>query len=294
MSVAYQRAVVRLFEALALLFLGELGRLRELFDSEFRGQLDRGNLRGAVVLPLVSRAHQLELAADRPAAARGMIREAIDRWGQTEFGLLWLYAWWAEVDVYLYEGRAAEAWAHCEAAWGHANRRSLLTIGIAILLADWARARAAVARASELDPAGAAPLLREADRRARRMERIRGLPIARPHGWLIRAAVAHQTGRTAKAMRYLERAEESFAAAGMTLYAAAARRRRGELLGGEGGQTLAAAADAELAARGVRNPARFVAVYAPGFGAGYPHRTGTDDARFTSRNSGPNPGTARG
>ena len=36
-------------------------------------------------------------------------------------------------------------------AWGRANWRSLLSVAMAALLADWARARAAVARAAELD-----------------------------------------------------------------------------------------------------------------------------------------------
>jgi tetratricopeptide (TPR) repeat protein len=264
-SAAYQRSVVRVFEALVLLFLGDLPRLRAVFDAEYRGQVERGSLRGAVVLPVVSRAHQLELAADRPAAARGMIREAIDRWGQTEFGLLALYAWWAEMDVLLYEGRAATAWEHCEGAWGRANWQSLLSVAMAALLADWARARAAVARAAELDGDQAAPFRREAKRMARRIERIRGLPIAAPHGWLIRAAVAHQEGRATEAIGYLERAEAAFETAGMALYAAAARRRRGELIDGDPGRDLVTAADAAMGERGVRAPERFVEVHAPGF-----------------------------
>jgi hypothetical protein len=195
-----------------------------------------------------------------------MIREAIDRWGQTEFGLLALYAWWAEMDVLLYEGRATSAWEHCEGAWGRAHWQSLLSVGMAALLADWARARAAVARAAELDRDQAAPFRREATRMAKRMERIRGLPIAVPHGWLIRAAVAHQEGRATEALGHLERAETAFEMAGMALYAAAARRRRGKLIGGDAGHDLVAAADAKMAERGVRVPERFAEVYAPGFG----------------------------
>ena len=102
---------------------------------------------------------------------------------------------------------------------------------------------------------------------ARRIERIRGLPIAAPHGWLIRAAVAHQEGRAAEAIGYLERAEAAFETAGMALYAAAARRRRGELIDGDPGRDLVTAADAAMGERGVRAmPERFAEVYAPGFG----------------------------
>jgi hypothetical protein len=98
------------------------------------------------------------------------------------------------------------------------------------------------------------------------MERLRGLPIAAPHGWLIRAAVAHQRGREAEAARYLERAEAACAGAGMALYAAAARRCRGQLARGVEGNKLVATADADMTAGGVVDPERFAALYAPGFG----------------------------
>jgi hypothetical protein len=195
-----------------------------------------------------------------------LIEGAIGRWDQQGFHLLRLYAWWAEIDVLLYEGRTEDAWAYAEEWWPTANRRSLLTLGMATLLANSARARAAVARAADLGRPRSAALLREAERRARRLERLRGLPIAAPHGWLIRAAVAHQQGRDAEAARHLKRAAAAFAGAGMALHAAAARRRRGQLADGVEGQKLVAAADADMAARGVRDPERFAALYAPGFG----------------------------
>ena len=84
---------------------------------------------------------------------------------------------------------------------------------------------------------------------------------------LIRAAIAQQTGRTAEALRQLERAEKVFANAGMILYAATARRRRGEIMGGAAGHALVAASDAAMAERGVQAPDRFADMYAPGFQA---------------------------
>ena len=41
--------------------------------------------------------------------------------------------------------------------------------------------------------------------------------------------------------------------------------RRGQLLGGNAGAALVAEAEAEFRKREVRNPTRFVEVYAPGF-----------------------------
>ena len=255
-------ATLRLYEAAALLFLGDLRHCRDVFEAEARGQAEQGNVRGGVILPLATRAHHLALADDRPAEARRRIREAVERWGQAGFGAIHLQGWWGELDVLLYEGRAAEAWAHCEAAWGQATRTDQTLVELVRLLTDWARARCAVARAAGLDPAARAPLLGEASRRARRLERMRGLPVAAPHAGLIRAAVAHQAGRPADALRHLDRAEAAFASAGMALYVAAARRRRGELTGDI---DLVAAADAAMAARGVVDPPRFADLYAPGF-----------------------------
>ena len=178
--------------------------------------------------------------------------------------MLRLYAWWAEIDVFLYEGRAADGWATCEESWGQLNRRSLLTIGLAVLLANWARARAAVALAAHVGPCDNAVLLRQAARRARRIEKLRGLPIAAAHARLIRAAIQFQTGRDAVALACLEQAETEFTNASMVLYAAAARRRRGELLS-DAGLSLVESADADMAAHGVADPGRFANVYAPGF-----------------------------
>jgi hypothetical protein len=59
-------------------------------------------------------------------------------------------------------------------------------------------------------------------------------------------------------------AEDGFTAAEMDGLAAAARRRRGELLGGDKGCELVEAADEWMRGQGVRNPARFAALYAPG------------------------------
>jgi len=82
---------------------------------------------------------------------------------------------------------------------------------------------------------------------------------------LIQATVAHLRDDNSTAIRILERAENVFNQIGLALHTAAASYRRGQLLGGDAGAALVAEADGEFRKRGVRNPARFVEVYAPGF-----------------------------
>jgi hypothetical protein len=213
------------------------------------------------MLPLITRAHQHARAADDPGEARRLVDKARSRWGRVGMDLLHLHAWVADIDIGLYGGRAADAWARCEEAWPEVSRRALFMVQFVRLMAHAARGRAAVALAAGGGP-GAASLRREAARRAGQLERLRPVAIAPPHGWLIRAAVAHQIGRTANAIYLLERAEAAFGEAGMSLYAAAARRRRGDLLCNS---EVVASADAAMTGRGVVNPARFAEVYASGF-----------------------------
>jgi len=81
---------------------------------------------------------------------------------------------------------------------------------------------------------------------------------------LLRAGAAATRGETERALSLLEAAETGLAAADMALHAAVARRRRGELLGGDSGRALVAAADAWMASQAIRNPERMTAMLAPG------------------------------
>jgi hypothetical protein len=50
----------------------------------------------------------------------------------------------------------------------------------------------------------------------------------------------------------------------MALHATVTRRRRGELMGGEAGRDLVAAADAWMSEQAIMNPARMTQMLAPG------------------------------
>jgi len=81
---------------------------------------------------------------------------------------------------------------------------------------------------------------------------------------LVQAGAAATRGEAARAQGRLESAEARFMGADMPLHAAVARRRRGELMGGEAGGQLVAAADAWMSGQEIMNPTRMTQMLAPG------------------------------
>ena len=99
---------------------------------------------------------------------------------------------------------------------------------------------------------------------ARRLEK-ENVAWATAMARLVRAGVAGVRGERPRAAALLAEAAQAFDAVEMPLYAASARRRLGEILGGDEGAAMVAGADTLMTGRGVREPARLAAMYAPGF-----------------------------
>jgi hypothetical protein len=149
------------------------------------------------------------------------------------------------------------------AEWGALERSLMLKVEQVHTEATHRRGRAALAAAGE-GGADRPALLAEAARCAHDLER-RGTRLARPLGELLAAGVAAARGDAASALDRLGAATAGFAAAEMALHAAVARRRRGELVGGDEGRALVAAADAWMAGEKIKRPAGWAALLAPGF-----------------------------
>jgi hypothetical protein len=107
-------------------------------------------------------------------------------------------------------------------------------------------------------------LLGAAEADARRLEGTK-LEYAVALAQLFRAGVASSRGDQGTARQRLTRAIESLDALAMYSYAAAARWRLGVLLGGQEGRALEDQADSWMQSQAIRNPARMVAMHAPGF-----------------------------
>jgi uncharacterized protein HemY len=122
--------------------------------------------------------------------------------------------------------------------------------------------RCAVAMAAvSADPG---PLLRVAEKSARRLDRQR-LPWTSALAQLIKAGVASVRGDAASAERLLADAAQRFDSADMGVFAASARRQLGQLRGGDEGRELIEQADTSMRVQLIVNPSRMASCLAPGF-----------------------------
>ena len=261
-GVAWELDSVRLFKLFSMTHLGRIGDLSRRAPQLAAEALDRGDLYAATNFRL-SIINVAWLAGDDVKEARRTAREALQGWSPA--GVL-VHTWFgptAEVQLDLYEGHGSEANARITGGWRALERSLILRLQNVRSEAHHLRARSALAAARE-DASKAPRLLREAERDAKRILRER-MPWSNPLAELILAGVAASRGERETAARHCAAAAAGFDAAEMALYAAAARRRHGELLGGDEGRALVAAADAWMTSQRIRNPARWTAMVAPGF-----------------------------
>ena len=124
------------------------------------------------------------------------------------------------------------------------------------------RGRCALA-SIEAVPAEASSRLAEAHRLGARLLRT-SAPWAPVFGSIVTAGVELARGDRSAAMASLRAAIAGAGDAQMSIHGAAARHQLGLLIGGEAGQVLVQQGDDEMAARGVRAPARTASRLVPG------------------------------
>jgi hypothetical protein len=198
------------------------------------------------------------LMNDEPERARREMREAIGRWSPK--GFLYQHFWnlHAETEIGLYVGEAAETWDRLQRRWLELATSQLFQIEHFRVLAWHLRARSALALAAAGE--NRKRLLETALLDARRIEREKPA-WSRPFCALIRAGTANLRGRQEEAADLFARAEQGFGDADMKLYQAVAHRCGGMLTGNpsqvEKGEFF-------MTAQGIRNPASFSRMLAPG------------------------------
>lgn len=250
-GVDYEIATAQFFACAAVASRGDLAELRERMGAALSSADDRGDRFAAAQLRLGPQF--LLLLVD--GFADDIVPEldvTIAPWplkgGQTQHYLHCL----ATAQVELYRGDAPAAWKRIETAWGAIEAAGYLRLEVVIGEAFYTRGRVAIAMARAV-PSESRRYLAEAERAAARVSGPE-LPWARPYGAALRSGIARVRGQSDAAERFASEAAAGFGIADMALFAHAHLAASGDI-----GQLD------WFAARGVVEPAKFVAMLAPGF-----------------------------
>ena len=282
-GVAWELDTVHNLALWAITHMGNLGELRGRWPVLLKEARERGDLYATTTLNSYYMTI-LRLAEDDPEGARRELDIAMGRWSHHGFHVQHSTALRAHVHIDLYRGEGAAARERIRGHWKLHEQSLLFRIQMIRIELRELHARGALAAAAQAE--GPLPLLREAERDARRLERERE-PWALAHARLILGTVAVGRGRRAAAIEHLKAAAIGYEAVRMDLNAAVARRRLGQVVGGAEGRDLIAAADAWMTGQGIRFPARFATMIAPGYPAG----TDPDDDSETNNEVRTRPGS---
>lgn len=200
---------------------------------------------------------------DEPEQALEEIRQAMARWSQKGFHHQHYLEISGRMKITLYKdyGQGRAAWDYINECWPLLRRSLFLLVQVVRIEATHLRACSALAAAH--NAGDVSPWLKAATGDAKRLEGEK-MDWAVPLAKLVRAGAATYRGDRGSALKLLVKAEEGFHQVDMYLFAAAARYRRGQLLGGDEGRTLITEGEAYLTGQHIKNPARMVAMLAPG------------------------------
>jgi hypothetical protein len=216
------------------------------------------------------------------AGARVAIAEAGAALSHRGYHVQHYFTLLAELNCDLYAADAGAAAERIDRVWPALSRSMLLHYQLIRIVMAEARGRVAIllARAAP-DPT---PHLRVAVGCARVLERQR-TSWSDPMAMLLRAQIARLRGDQKEAAASLARATVGFEEAEMALYAMATRDAWGRLVHGSKGERLVEATARWMSTQGVVDPARLVAMIAPGFTDLLPPADPTDAAtrRSTTR-----------
>lgn len=247
-GVTWETNTANSFNMWALVHRGEFAAMSRRSAILLKEADERGDRSASTTMESFMIAHA-HLMNDDPAAARGAVDGALQRFSVQGYQLQHINALWMRSYIDFYAGAGGDAHARIEREWKGVKQSFLLRSLVIRSFFHYLRARAAL-EATPNSPA----LERAAARDAARLEAER-VPWSSALARLVRAGVEQRRGRAAAAVEQLEAAEVALTAAGMAGFAASARRRRGELQGGGEGAAAVEEADHWMRAQGIRNPA---------------------------------------
>jgi hypothetical protein len=262
-GVMWELDTARIFGLWALIYLGRFTELRTRFQTLFKDARERGDRYMESTLGIYPGviAH---LIADQPEEARDLAAQSIAQWSQSGCHVQHETHMLGEFTRALYEGRSRAAWERVRPL--HAALRGSLLWRIQQIRVDNLQlaGRLALANAAEAS-AGSTERgrwLTEAERFRRRLESEQS-PWGAAFASLIAAGAANLSRQEPLVLDRLRQALTTSENEGLGLLASIARHSLGERLGGdEGAESCRSAAD-WFHSRGVANPARLSACFAP-------------------------------
>ena len=222
-GVIWELDTARIFCLWSLFYLGRVAELGIRCHDIFQEARERGD-RYMVATPGPFVGTFVRLAADDAPGARRIALESLGEWSHQGFHIQHLNFYYGSLYIDLYAGDATAAWRRVLET--EPVLQSSLLLRIQQVYADVIQhtGRCAVAMAAiSADPG---PLLRVAEKSARRLDRQQLLWTS-ALAQLIKAGVAAVRGDALAAERLLEEAAEQLASADMGLFAASARRQLG-------------------------------------------------------------------
>jgi len=267
-NVTWELSTARFFAVWALFYLGRVDELCERVPRLIVEVEERGDLYAEAGL-CAGLSNVAWLVPDDVPGARRALDAVIGRWSTRGFQVQHCYDLYARCQVDVYAGESEAAWRRFEEKWRELEGSLMLRIQHTRVVMVHLRARAAIASAAAFGPSRNGTGERErrlalAGRDARRIER-EDLPWAEPLVRLLRAGIAAVRGEPDAAAAHLYAAAAGFEDAEMRLFAAVCRHARGPLIGGDEGKELRVEAEDVMTKLGIRAPARFAAMLAPGF-----------------------------
>lgn len=248
----------------ALVALAHLGRVSEIMDRAedlVREGAEREEANMIHSLGVHARPFAF-MGRDDPSRAHEILDAARDAWSYS-YTLQMAATAFVKTWVYLYEGRASEAWTFVSGEWPQLRRHNFLRLH---QLWNWVtHARAQAALAMQGDAGQNRRWLAVAEKAASSLERDDVSAASPGIGRLIRAGIEARRGNPAASIALLRQALAVFDDLQMVAFAGVTRRRLAQMLGGDSGATLLAEADASMREVGILNPERMTCALANGF-----------------------------
>ena len=223
-GVDWELTTAHTFALSALVFLGRWSDHARIFPDLVQQAEARGDRYGAVSLPLLAYTYVHKLAADRPAEARGILRQTVADWPHKEFQLQQCDALVGEAETFLYEGNARDACEMLQSRWPELRCANLLDLQFYRVLITGLKARTNLTLACCENGSAATRLMRAVRRDARVLAKQK-TQWATGLGYLLQAGIATAEQRADVAMRHLHAAQTVFAATHMEHYLAVTRLR---------------------------------------------------------------------